>query len=772
MEVLLSGSTHVVQDFEYVAGSGQVTVNGAVVQSGVNGTFTYISEGSRSLNIPMGSPAIGDTICFSYQMSLDTALCIPAQFVVATHQAIEKCETPDCSCTIVKACEQVTMRADPADCGCDCDIASGGYVSRWNTGYTDPSMTTKADREDISPDDLNRFLPCDTMLYEGWMVFRSEESISEAYQLYFVANATTLGINGWRTDETELTIDGSGSELLAIEYSKPGGVRTDMDPSQFSDCLDKPDESGTPAFFTYATETPYDGTLSFPFCNSSNDYHDGSLFGFYMRNYNMLEDCRGTEVATWEESDCLEQIRNHFNFEIGDSIHMRWLLPLTKNPRAFARRALDSNFTFQPPQILNVATGHYLDPFDSDCLIALSNCRENTPFQTFCPEEINAISEMTLDDCGGTVEHRFNVVQSTPVNWYEDEYRPYFKIEDIIVPIYSPSMYCGNARLITSGGVEFPLTVQSYSNHQCVTVGVDEFCSVSSADEGTVTFNPSLDGFPGLAVGLGGLIDSFRIEYDLCRVCPEVLSDVSNYQIEYDYRICDPLNGACFRCWIRADGTFNQLPSICSRTDPSLLNHAQSYYDAFNLDTLYVFEEISEDFNLTDNSNGFPALDLDIDRNIMASSSPGISIETNQMTICSDGADPDGETHMGVTGSVIVQNSVIFQGVTDLSGNPINWSFSSIDATSSTYAFELPDLAPGECADVLIQTTLAYCPVEPEVAEICLNVTSGCLAREVLAAVVPNAEGCNELETCYMYITEESGLQATFIEEGLSLIHI
>ncbi len=766
LEVLISGSTHIVQDFEFVAGSGQVTVNGAVTQSGVNGTFTTISEGARSLNLPMGSSVIGDTICFSYQISLDTALCVPPQFVVATHQAIEKCETPDCSCTIVKACEQVTMRADPTDCGCDCDIASGGTVSRWNTGYTDPSSTTKRDREDIAPNDLNRFLPCDTMLYEGWMVFNSEESISESYQLFFVANATTLGINGWRTDETELTIDASGTELLSIEYNKPGSARMELDPSQFSDCLDDPDVSGSTGFLAYAAETPYEGVFNTPFCGSSFDYHDGSLFGFYLRNFNILEDCRGTEVSSWEESDCLEQIRNHFNFEIGDSIHMTWLLPLTKNPRAFARRSVDPNFNFQPPQILNVAAGHYIDPFDTDCLVSLTNCRENTPYQTFCPQDINAITEMELDDCGGTVVHRFNVVQSTPVNWYENEYRPYFKMEDISVPIFSPSMYCGNARLITSGGVEYPLTVKEFVNHECVSVGVDEYCSVSDGSQGTITFNPLTDGFPGLAVGYGGLIDSFRIEYDLCRICPAELSDVSEYQISYDYRICDPLNGACFRCWVRADGTYNQLPTICSRTDSDLLNHNVSYYDAFDLDTLYVFQESSEDFTLTDNSNGFPPLELDIDRNIMASGAPGISVEENLVTICSDGTDLSEEIHKGVTGSVSVQNSVIFQGVTDTSGNPIASTFSSTDATSSTYAFELPDLAPGDCVDVLILTTLAYCPVEPEVAEICLNVTSGCLDREVLAAVVPNATGCNEAELCYMYITEESGLQATFIEDG------
>ena len=178
-----------------------------------------------------------------------------------SHQVIETCATADCTCQTVKACDIVLFSSEPANCACDCDIRSGGTVRRWNLGYTDETMTEKVKLEDVPLEDQTRFLPCDTMLYEGWMTFNSPQSVGEVYQWLFVANITDLGTHGFvGNDDTELMIDGAGTELLGLDFAAQGGAsRIPIDISSLSDCLDNPATGGTPGFFSYGGKSPWSG---------------------------------------------------------------------------------------------------------------------------------------------------------------------------------------------------------------------------------------------------------------------------------------------------------------------------------------------------------------------------------------------------------------------------------------------------------------------------------------------------------------------------------
>jgi len=150
--------------------------------------------------------------------------------------------------------------------------------------------------------------------------------------------------------------------------------------------------------------------------------------------------------------------------------------------------------------------------------------------------------------------HTFTVDNTTPINWYTEEYRPYFQMQNLDVPIYSPMMYCGNAKGVTKGGVEFPLLLRDTTNHTCVVVGGQSYCSVSTSNLGTFTFNPQTEGFPGLAVGLGGYRDSFKVSYDLCMICPGEIPNLASYEIVYDYQYRgDPPDGFSYRCNFNAN---------------------------------------------------------------------------------------------------------------------------------------------------------------------------------------------------------------------------
>ena len=775
LQVLFDGTPRLVHDVEFVAGSGEMTVNGVTTQTGVTGIFTDLSPSTRLLNLPIGELNIGDTICYIYQLAADSASCSPPVYMNGTHQVIETCMTDGCTCKTVKACDVVLFRSDPSNCDCICDISSGANIKRWNLGYTDESMTEKIKEADVPVADLTRFLPCDTMYYEGWMTFNTPESVGELYQWFFIANITDIGGNGWTgNDDTELMIDAAGTELLGLDFSANGGggVRAPIDVSSLSDCLDNPNTGGSTGFFAYAGKTPWsDVTFNTPMCSSGFEYHDGNLFGVYFRNFDRLEDCREIETASWEEGNCLDQLKEAFNIQIGDTIYMKWLLPLTKNVKTAGNLIADPAHTISAPQMINVASGSYIDPFDSDCLANLSNCRENTPFQTFCPKDLNAVTDITTDDCGGSVSHKFNVVTSTPVNWFTQEYRPFFKIEDIDIPFYSPFMYCGEAKLISKSGKEYPLSIQSMQDHTCATVNGQEYCSVSSGSTGILTFNPETDGFPGLGVGLGGFIDEFEIVYDLCRVCPSDPVDFSTYELTYDYRTCETPNNACFRCNQTITDTSNELPKICGINGSALVDRLGFYYDELNLDTLFRKDNVtSGDVTTSDMSNGFPALSQLQDRNLLTSGSPGISEEINTIEICADSADSSSETHRGVLSSITMTNSVAFVSAYDANMNPLAFDTVSSSATSNTYAVFLPDLAPGECTTLKIGTTLLFCPTPPDRPEICITTTSGCMDPSIMAALAGSTTACNSIETCYEYVFEEAGLQADFLlpEAGTS----
>ena len=774
LQVLFDGSPLLVNDIVFVPNSGEMTVNGVTTQTGVNGTFNNISVAERVLTLPIGELNVGDEVCYIYQLEADSASCTPPIFMNGTHQVIETCNTSSCTCQTIKACDVALFRSDPSNCSCLCDIQSGATIRRWNLGYTDETMTQKVAVEDVPVEDLTRFLPCDTMYYEGWMTFNTPESVGELYQWHFLANITNIGLNGWAgNDDTELMIDSRGTELLGLDFAKQGGTgRVPMDMSSFSECIDNPATGGSTGFFAYAGKTPWgDVTYNTPMCNSTWEYHDGNLFGIYFRNFNKLEDCRGAENNGWEEVNCLDQVKAAFNIEIGDTIYMRWLLPLTKNVKAAANKIADPDFTIRDPQILNVASGHFLNEFEDDCLIGLSNCRENTPFFTFCPEDINAVTEMTLDDCGGTVEHQFNVVKPTPVNWYTSEYRPFFTMEDIEIPMHAPLIYCGNAKIVTKGGLEYPLEVQSMTNHSCATVDGQEYCTVSEGETGTLTFNPETDNYPGLGVGLGGYLDDFKIVYDLCKICPVETPDFSNYEITYDYRTCETLDGNCFACSQSATNTSNELFNICGLNNETLVNRLESYYDILGLDTLFRWDNVtSGDVIIADTSKGFPALTQTQDQNLLSSTSPGTSEEINTLTICADGSDPTLETHMGMLSSVTLTNSVAFVGGYDASMVPLSYDTVSVGATTTTYAIFLDTLAPGQCVDLKIGTSLLFCPTPPNTPEICVTTTSGCMDQSIMAALAGETSSCNSIETCYQYVFQESGIQADFIlpNEGVT----
>ncbi len=763
LQVLFAGSAGIVFDVEIDPATIMVDVNGVNQITGATATWDSLNSGTRLLTIDAGVVNIGDTVCYRYELTVDTFLCSPWLYMDGVHQVLETCDTGTCTCETVKACESIFFRSDPNNTGCVCSIVGNvQQMYRESTGYTDKTMTTKIAPEEVASIDRNRYLPCDTMFYEASYRLNTEEALTDIYEWGF--GFRVLPASGGALNNVSMVMDAKKTEVVAFELKKVGSTtRTTIDFSDIPSCVD-PDPTSTyrvSGVSTWFGSTPWDGITEPPFVNgssnSSYDWYDNSRVYVQIRNQTKLQECRGVDYLSWEDNgNCWDDFNAKYGFEVGDSLFLSVRIPLIKNPFA----VVEGEAAVQTPRIYQDIWSTAFDPNDPDCLVGTGTCRENVLFETYCPSDLTVKTNMTIDDCGGSVEHIFTSDNNTPITWYENEYRPYFQIKDIDIPIYSPIMFCGNAEAITCGGAVYPLTIQDTLNHNCVTVSGQEYCSVSGASPGTIVLNPDAEGYPGFGVGLGGTPDTLRIVYDLCMVCPGDLADLSDYTLTYDYSYpCDPPEGNCYRC------NFNATTGLNNEIDECLnLGNGAYYYNIYELDTLLVKEDlISQDVTLIDNRNGFPNLEQTVDQNLISSLIPGSSEEINTMTVCADDMGP-ATVHMGVLATVTLANSVQLQNVYDASMTPIPFTYVSTDGTSNTYRFELSDLAPGDCAEFKIGTTLLFCPFSPlPDPEICVTVTSGCMDTDIQAAVAGTTTSCNTNIRCYEYTFGDAGIQADIL---------
>ena len=766
LQIVYNGTPAIVQDV--VLKPNSIKVNGQAVADS-KATWTNVDNDTRILVIDAGLNLLNELVTYEYELTVDTTLCSPPIYMEGSHQVIETCNTGDCECQTVLACEKVLFRSDPNASGCDCVMRSRVVqMYRESTGFTDATMTSKVKPEDVPVEDRNRYLPGDTMVYEAGYRINTSDAFTDIYEWGMGFRFLDAGfISGRSTPNLELMMDAGKSELRTFEIKKAGtNERVNIDFSDIPACLDD-DISSTSVhgISMYYGSSPWDETIYSRFQrysgNSSYDYYDNARIYIQIRNQSKLQECRNVDYSSWADNgNCWDDFNAKYQFQVGDSLFLKVGIPMTKNPHRVLTN--QQNETPGTPLVYQDTWVSKLDEFDSDCIVGQSTCRENVPFQTYCPSDVVAKTTLQLDDCGGTATHTFWVANTTPINWYSTEYRPYFQLQNMDLPILSPMMYCGNAKGITKGGNEFPLTLQDTSNHTCVVVGGQSYCSVSSGNQGTITFNPQTDGFPGLGVGLGGYRDSFKVTYDLCLVCPVEIAGLNDYQFVYDYQYrSDPPNGFSYRCNFNANDPTTAEIDACAA-----LGTRFYYYNEWMLDTLTIKNDnVSSDKVIEDQRLGFPALTQTLDRNLFSSMVPGSSEEINTITIRADGSDLLKPTHKGVMATIKLANSVALKNVYDEDDVVQSFTYVTTDGTTSTYRTTLPDLAPGDSVTIKLGTTLLFCPFAPlPPPNICVNVTSGCMDPEVQAAVVGHTEACNANEVCYAYVFGAAAIQADFLK--------
>jgi len=774
LSILFAGTEGYIYDMEITA--AELSIDGGATytttaNTATDVTWTAIDEGSRLLEIDLGSTAA--EVCYRYTIELDSAWCPPPSFWFGAQQVIERCNDASCGpegCELVRACKTATFYGDADHYDCPC-IMTGGIreLYRKNYGYTDATKTTKVTRDMVSIDDQRRFLPCDTMVINAYHVITDEFSLSvpiQRFDLGFIGRGSGAS-DANSIFDSFLSFNHGYKNLLEFSVNKVGvdySNRQIVDLSTLAECSNG-------AYVHDYSELPWGDGAQFGtnfLNNSSSDGNDGNMIRLYLEN----------NCINGGEGNCLDEFLAFVNYEAGDTINFMIEVEVIKNPFREGFLKLGEPVGASSNNFVTIVGQIRFEDAAGNCSTVLGNdCGINEPWFGACPGTISSVSQVELDNCGGTVEHTFYLQNELPLDgtetWFSDEYRPVFNIYDIDDPFFTPMAYCGNAEIINYvDGVpmSIPVMPEGTDNMFCVPVSgfPDEVCAVDSGTEGTLFWNPNEAGAMSLAVG-SIVLDSMKLKYDFCLLCPEEIS-AADYKMLFDYGyICQEGDTESYLC--------NGEPLCIALGEPGNSNNTRYIEQLFgeDMDSLFTTYDACGP-NVTINDMRTPIQNVTSmlgtgATNLVASGNPGVSEEIQAIDICNP--DPV-QTAEGVAVSVTVPSSVRLEDVyADAAGTmPFPSTLVSDNGIEKTYLITLPSdmLAPSNtCVTVHVGTTLLFCPPPGALPPtICVGALSGCSPVEIRSAL-SGADGCGATETCYAYVSGDVGLQTEWFDMPSSI---
>ncbi len=782
LQVSLAGDNRHMGDVEFVDGSGMISIDGGLNYTTIaNSSYTKPDDNSALLILNEGSNA--DSVCYKYSLEMDSCICAPIGYFTANQQVVTSCSDCVGGCEILKACRQVTFKADPTCTPCDCIVQQDVVTAeRKNLGYTDKTMTTRHTRESLIAAggniDLNRFMAGDTLLYEENYVILDTLALMNLLRWNFSWNFFSNTNTSWTSvPDLDLAMDSHASSLDAFQVSKPGSsTKTDIDLDGLTECLSDgvTNYGGAWSYFDKG-KTPWENIDFVPSHDSSVDFADNNNLTLSLWNYDKIEECEA-DNAYFTGGNCLDEVIAAYSIAVGDTLHFRLSIPLIKNPhRAMARIAgLDATAT-NVARIYSVMTVYEHDPIAGDenyCQSTVGTaCREDEPLYLDDSGGIDAITRLTLDNCSGQVTHEFTVKDfpGPPGDpWFTQEYRPYADIKRVEALVRAPLAYCANAE-VTNLGFTYDVQVDSSLNMDCVPLSNydEDVCAVNSDQTtGKVYFNLADQGVGALGIGFGNC-DTMRLTYDLCMICPSDIPDIEDYELLYDwsfYNVPEVRDSREHRQYYCSISETTLTRTYCDDLGLAAGNY---YYETYNLDTLMNKKNVSsETFFLTDNRDPqAPFTAENKGANLLASGSPGVSVEIQEIEICNTDTD---DTATGAGAAVKIPSSVRLEDVyadaagttaltTDLISDDGEYKIYSVTLPSSTYA-------PSECTSIFIGTTLLFCPEPDEtIPTICAIASAGCGPEDVRRALGASG-GCTNSETCYAYVYGEVGLQTEWFD--------
>ena len=778
----LAGPQIIIEDFEFVPGSAMLSTDGGASYTAVpdgDVDLALIDQSNAELTINAGTTDA--QLCYKYTLELDACHCSPAQFVSVTQQVVSTCTDCEPDCDIVKGCRNTLFRADPQCTDCTC-VAEYFHErsDRTNFGYSDKTMTTKLTREEVPVEDLRRFMPGDTLEHWGHFEIYDEEILID--QMYWNMAWRLYPIGGNFSDAAEmpLSMDATASVLDEITIENPDGTTHIVDFSTLPSCMVAGTDDRYNSINTNFGEFDWQDQIGHPReCDpifyGGADGLDNNEVNISLFNFDRMQECNAASGlgnrSDWGEGDCLNEFLSTYEITVGTKLYFKFQIPLIKNPIREQAKILGLAPAENPAmQIFPLMTFFKADDIAGSAIYCAGPaeiaCRNIEPFFGSCPGEVFSQTDITLDNCGGTIEHTFaiqNFAGPPGDEWFTQEYRPLIELHDISLPIISPLAYCANAK-VTQNGIEMPITVDSVNNLSCSPVAgySDVLCGVDAGNQGHIVFDLFDQGIQGLGIGLDNC-DTIRISYDYCMTCPGPIEGLLDYQMLIDWCYTGHKLTDCaidnMRCSVNSNTQRNA--SFC---DEAGLSTNTNYYHEYMLDTLYCKQDAPGGIVFVDDSAVTPMVPVTATNNgsnLLASGQTGISVETQPIEFC----NTDAMDATGFLGYVSVPSSVSFMGAcADAAGTqPLTTALVSDDGTLKKYSVDVGQttLASGECIDIFVKTTLLFCPLPGSIPpEICVGATSGCAPDEVRAALGGGGDACSGTEVCYAYIFGEADLQS------------
>lgn len=772
----------------------------------IAGPYTVIdSPAVTYLRVEIPGPVDPSTdYRFLVDVTFDTAYCRPAFYMGISAKLKEDCD-PTCSCQVVKACGSLLMYIDPDDVGCACVTQTIVDIERVSTGYTDKTLSSRIDMDDVDPNDKLRFLPGDTMLVRGkaWVLDTSVWNQVNS-RLEFMVRDYPITIN--MTDRKRVrSVWDTRLSRLQNAYFKRGNTVIDLSTimciddgdgddvsanSQSGLLLDGPVEADEPVFHPgMPTQTSYQVGN-----NSSDDRLDGWSMGIRFRDQTVFS------PASNNPSDCLKPLLDMIggHFEPNDTFEFVWHVPVVSNPGfdPSAGSELQASPLFNGVELIK------RDFPNSPEVNLASTCWTNAPY-SFHEPQIFANSEITYNACGAEVVHTFEVANPPPVDWYQNEYRPVIGLEQFYSVIPPPLAYAGGATMIRPDGVSQPIEPTGSRNNMSSFeyAGVTYYKPNQSDsqlwfndaenEDGTATRYASAFGqdpalsydqgdndltriggtFPLMGVGLSNN-DSLVFKIPLVRVCPGDV-DESGLTLQYDasYRLLTNYNdpNGPFLCNWQSNIPGHPGNFYWGNCGPDNMTVGPRYWDFNSADTAHVMRYIREEginYFRTGTLDALPSINIGL-ASIQIGNLPG-GPETNRLTLCAGSGTND---LADVVFTVTVTSTVMMVGVNDDNGDPVPFTLVAATVDSNVYLVNAADImSPNSCLEFDILTELLLCPsalpdpsIVPE-PRICINAAAGgCLPPGVVGILTGGTGGCTGASDCYFYTTDASDIQVEWV---------
>ncbi len=555
---------------------------------------------SYTVEIPAGDSNLTD---HNYYFNLEyEGQCFPWDYMFLTYKVVEECNscTDVDPCEIVRACDNAASYVRWRGCGCVCDIrAFVDTIQRCNFGYADKSMTTKLTAADVPTEDLQRFLPGDTMYarigyevlnstvyYEGdfrWLFdvrYRGWEAplIPDVYNANFLGwfhedvSAGTppqeIGTLDCFLDPDYADDDRDNYWYPSMEIANFGVEGSASTGDNFEVC---PDDDINPNY-------PPESAVNYRIYDMSS-WDDVNDLSRLMIHFKRSDGCTS---ATPDElsNTCHQDLLDYLDLEDGDFFYIDLKVPLVRNPNVELNEIngadLGSTMFLYPYADTRMAT-----PGTCSSGGISRTCRETYPFEGHLPGPVSIATDVCVTDCNTEVEYTFALQNALPevdpgvTPWYENEYRPFMATEYLDVRFPSNMVYLDNGVIVMPDDSEVsfsPFIDTNVGNLNCIVDGAGNTCCIAADPmelagmrivdndytigqsqtyyRGPIAGNNTNDKcdvqqlihvpndpFPHLVVGGTEGSCSYGIKYSLSSLCPE---DIESSDFQLDYQFADP----------------------------------------------------------------------------------------------------------------------------------------------------------------------------------------------------------------------------------------